>query len=365
MNPNQKPKHKIMQNNLLKAAACFFVLLQMTTAKAQNEITNSGFEEITQVPCIMSQNGSEFKYVKPWYSPAANSSPDLYSTKGKDKCPTYFFANINTIKPHGGDNMAYILANAYDYLAIKLKNPLRKGTSYALEFWVVSEPNASTGVMNNIGGLLTTKPIQIQTRTGQKNDEATIKGRPQVNESSVIEGKEWKKVSGTFMADSAYQYLHIGCFFDKAQTQVNSEVASKFPRCYYYIDDVVLYPSTGSPDVEDRITINSLAFEPGSSELSSTNNFKYLDSLAQVFRTRKTVFRILGHTDKTGDENTNKKLSLTRAESVKAYFVSKGVDTNRITTEGKGSSEPVGDNNTESGKRQNRRVELIILKSKE
>ncbi|TAF35452.1 MAG: hypothetical protein EAZ57_04670 [Cytophagales bacterium] len=348
--------------------ALFFLMCFGATGllSAQNEIQNGGFEEVSKVPCIMSQNGSEFKYVKPWYSPASNSSPDLYSTLGKDKCPAYFFSNINSVKPHGGDNMAYLLVNAYDYVAIKLKNPLRKGNTYLLEFWVANEAKASTGVMNNVGALLTTQAIQIQAKTGQKNEEATIKGRPQVNESAMIEGTEWKKVSGTFVADSAYQYLHIGCFFDKAQTQVKAlDGASKFPRCYYYIDDVALYPSNGSPDVEDKITINSLAFEPGSSELSSTNNFKYLDSLATVFRGKKTSFKILGHTDKTGEEKTNIKLSLTRAESVKAYFVSKGIDPSRIATEGKGSSEPVGDNNTESGKKQNRRVELIILKSKE
>lgn len=71
---------------------------------------------------------------------------------------------------------------------------------------------------------------------------------------------------------------------------------------------------------------------------------------------------IVGHTDSDGDENSNLTLSKNRAESVKKALVSVyGVDANRLSTDGKGESEPVGDNNTSDGKSQNRRVEFIKI----
>ncbi|WP_428208704.1 OmpA family protein, partial [Enterococcus casseliflavus] len=57
----------------------------------------------------------------------------------------------------------------------------------------------------------------------------------------------------------------------------------------------------------------------------------------------------------------NQKLSVRRAESVKAYLVSKGVEANRVYTEGKGKSQPVADNKTAAGRAKNRRVEIEVV----
>ena len=69
----------------------------------------------------------------------------------------------------------------------------------------------------------------------------------------------------------------------------------------------------------------------------------------------------VGHTDSVGSEAYNQKLSVRRAEAVKAYLVSKGIEKNRIYTEGKGEKQPVADNKTKEGRTKNRRVEIEVV----
>ena len=73
------------------------------------------------------------------------------------------------------------------------------------------------------------------------------------------------------------------------------------------------------------------------------------------------VIIAVGHTDSVGTDVYNQKLSIRRAESVKAYLQSKGIEANRIYTEGKGESAPVADNKTAAGRAQNRRVEIEVV----
>lgn len=73
------------------------------------------------------------------------------------------------------------------------------------------------------------------------------------------------------------------------------------------------------------------------------------------------VIIAVGHTDSDGSDKFNQKLSVRRAEAVKAYMVSKGVEANRVYTEGKGEKQPVADNKTKAGKAKNRRVEIEVV----
>jgi outer membrane protein OmpA-like peptidoglycan-associated protein len=73
-----------------------------------------------------------------------------------------------------------------------------------------------------------------------------------------------------------------------------------------------------------------------------------------------TTVTIVGHTDTTGSDAVNNPLSIDRADAARDYLVSRGVARNRIMTDGRGSREPVADNNTSQGRDQNRRVEIYV-----
>ena len=73
------------------------------------------------------------------------------------------------------------------------------------------------------------------------------------------------------------------------------------------------------------------------------------------------VIIAVGHTDSVGSDAYNDKLSVRRAESIKAYLTSKGLEANRVYTEGKGKKQPVADNKTAEGRAKNRRVEIEVV----
>jgi OmpA-OmpF porin, OOP family len=87
-----------------------------------------------------------------------------------------------------------------------------------------------------------------------------------------------------------------------------------------------------------------------------------LDDLANKVRgINLEVVIAIGHADSIGSDAYNQKLSVRRAESVKAYLVSKGIEPNRVYTEGKGEKQPVASNKTKDGRAKNRRTEIEVI----
>ncbi|GAC1525779.1 MAG: OmpA family protein [Ramlibacter sp.] len=85
------------------------------------------------------------------------------------------------------------------------------------------------------------------------------------------------------------------------------------------------------------------------------------DLVGKVKDINLEVIIAVGHTDSIGKGDYNQKLSVKRAEAVKAYLVSKGIEKNRVYTEGKGEKQPVADNKTSDGRAKNRRVEIEVV----
>jgi OOP family OmpA-OmpF porin len=87
-----------------------------------------------------------------------------------------------------------------------------------------------------------------------------------------------------------------------------------------------------------------------------------LDDLANKVKSiNLEVVIAIGHADSVGSDEYNQKLSVRRAEAVKAYLITKGVETNRVYTEGKGEKQPVASNKTAEGRAKNRRTEIEVI----
>jgi OOP family OmpA-OmpF porin len=102
-------------------------------------------------------------------------------------------------------------------------------------------------------------------------------------------------------------------------------------------------------------------FDFDKSVLKPAGKAKLDDLVGKVKGINLEVIIAVGHTDSVGSDAYNQKLSVRRAESVKAYLVTKGIEKNRIYTEGKGEKQPVADNKTKEGRAKNRRVEIEVV----
>jgi OOP family OmpA-OmpF porin len=114
--------------------------------------------------------------------------------------------------------------------------------------------------------------------------------------------------------------------------------------------------------VSEKVTFAADAFfDTGKSVLKPDAQAKLTDLVDKTKGVNLEVIIAVGHTDSTGSAALNQRLSVSRAEAVKKFLTSKGIEANRVYTEGKGFSQPVADNKTAEGRSKNRRVEVEVV----
>ena len=117
-----------------------------------------------------------------------------------------------------------------------------------------------------------------------------------------------------------------------------------------------------APPAATKVTYAADAFfDFDKSVLKAEGKAKLDDLVGKVKGINLEVIIAVGHTDSVGTDAYNQKLSVKRSEAVKAYLVSKGIEKNRVYTEGKGEKQPVADNKTKEGQAKNRRVEIEVV----
>jgi OOP family OmpA-OmpF porin len=117
-----------------------------------------------------------------------------------------------------------------------------------------------------------------------------------------------------------------------------------------------------APPAATKVTYAADAFfDFDKSVLKPEGKAKLDDLVGKIKDINLEVIIAVGHTDSVGSDAYNQKLSVRRSEAVKAYLVSKGIEKNRVYTEGKGEKQPVADNKTAEGRAKNRRVEIEVV----
>ena len=106
---------------------------------------------------------------------------------------------------------------------------------------------------------------------------------------------------------------------------------------------------------------DAVNFDFGKSNIKS-ESYSYLNTLAETLIRTNSKIKIKGHTDNRGTEEFNMNLSRERAISVMQYLVQRGVSPDKLSYEAYGMSKPLTENDTDEGRRLNRRVEFEILK---
>ena len=121
-------------------------------------------------------------------------------------------------------------------------------------------------------------------------------------------------------------------------------------------------PAPKPKPVAEKVTLAAdVLFDFDKSVVKPAGKAKLDDLASKVKAINLEVVIAIGHTDSIGSDAYNQKLSVRRSEAVKAYLVSKGVEPNRIYTEGKGEKQPVASNKTKDGRQKNRRVEIEVI----
>ncbi|MGV8804498.1 MAG: outer membrane protein OmpA [Polaromonas sp.] len=175
----------------------------------------------------------------------------------------------------------------------------------------------------------------------------------------------WKNGNGELVWKNGTNEL---CWRD-----ANWTPATAAPGCDGALAPVVAAPAPAAPvapvvtpppaaPVATKVTYAADAFfDFDKSVVKPAGKEKLDDLISKIKGINLEVIIAVGHTDSVGSDSYNQKLSVRRSEAVKAYLVSKGIEKNRVYTEGKGEKQPVASNKTAEGRAKNRRVEIEVV----
>ncbi len=223
-----------------------FIFLQGVNPDTQNLVPNSSFEKMEKAAPIWVPNHLFFeKKMKDWTTPNLGS-PDIFTnTTIPIVRPPRKGVEIIAHKARTGEAMVGIKTygcasytqHCKEYIQIKLTEQVKRHKNYYIEFWV--NPMSTSLQVNNIGLAFSDVEIQDNSEYGIHYFD------PVINAEEVLSNKpnEWHKISGTVTAEFNFDYIIIGNFFTDADTKTE-RLANSIDYSYYFIDDVIVRPSS-------------------------------------------------------------------------------------------------------------------------
>lgn len=170
-----------------------------------------------------------------------------------------------------------------------------------------------------------------------------------------------KKISQGQLRVKGTQVDLTGKMADPSQIQPTTSTFQSLVQQPYRLTAQLSVNQAEQKIIDDALKNRIIEFESGSAILTDAGN-KILDEMVVALtKVGAKKVKIIGHTDSSGDANKNTVLSQERAMAVQNYLVSKSIAVERLSTAGKGSSQPVADNSTVEGRKKNRRIEFEVL----
>jgi outer membrane protein OmpA-like peptidoglycan-associated protein len=272
-----------------------------------------------------------------------------------------------------GDAYAGI-SMCYEALAVKLLGPLLKDSVYKAEFFVNLADSSNVGT-RYFGMYISETPIRIMTDNQMLISDFILDVPPQIQnppDRFLTDTANWTPITGFYTAKGGEQYIAIGGFYPYHDSLVmrirDDRPLAKTYRStekqlgYYFVDDVSLVPYNykWAPKVGVKYVLQYIYFDFDKTDLLPASADELNRLLEYLEANPDLDIVITGHTDNFGTEAYNLNLSNNRARAVTNYLKEKGIDQQRITYSGAGSSEPVADNSTAEGRSFNRRVEFEL-----
>jgi outer membrane protein OmpA-like peptidoglycan-associated protein len=344
-------------------------------SEGENIVPNPGFEQYSAVPLGWFYTGSDFtRTVKYWESPTA-ASPDVYGPKVY--VPTQWQEQgFGSMSPFEGKSFVGITVygckegkpHCREYIQIQLSEPLVVGQRYEISYAVSHLPRSQR--IGNIGCALT---MERQYDPLDKRLEI----EPVISPTDIVDcsNGKWLRIKGEFHAKEPASYLIIGNFDHDAGTiRGTARVDKPLQFGYYYIDEVILKKLPPIIETAPAVDLSAADLSPGDTIQLKNIYFDHdradflprsyleLDALTDLMiEAPDMIIEVHGHTDNVGSDEYNYTLSIDRANAVVNYLVDKGVSRERLSARGFGSTAPIDVNNTEHGRRENRRVEFIVV----
>ena len=175
--------------------------------------------------------------------------------------------------------------------------------------------------------------------------------------------------TGTLVVSDREVKLSGDALYEAAAVQIRAGLGKDFPQGWQFKPEISVRPAAAPVDatvcqqlLADLLAKAKIRFESGRATIDP-DSMALLDRLVETAMRCSTVnIEIAGHTDADGEAAFNQDLSERRAQAVTDYLVKAGLPANRFTPIGYGSTQPLGSNDTDEGKAQNRRIDFVVRK---
>lgn len=367
---------------------CLFLPLQ-----SQNLVPNPSFEDFVDFTG-KSNSG--------WHKIQNTDTPDYFNLDSHKPYNNVFDEYIGGTRPKTGNafvgffclryNPQRNVKNVREYIGTILLNPLEKDSLYKVEISLCLDAESNAAIKNfglifSKNSLEFNKDYQLFSSKPQIEFTLSYPEKPTgwITVSSFYKatGNEKCIILGNFRTDKLTTYKRLGVTKVKGKDKKwNLQVGET--AAYYYVDEVIIEKTniekTAIPieqkivqekedtlnlnkiEIDSAIVLKNILFEFNKTELLPESYTEINKLLRLMVNNPRIIIKLEGHTDNTGSYDFNIRLSNARAESVVRYLIEKGIDPHRIEYAGYGFTQPLASNETDEGRKTNRRVAFKVIK---